>query len=173
MKHISIAAFKEVVESEVNNNSVDFINVCTPAEYKEKHIQGVRNVPLDTLSQHAEELQAKTTVYIHCRSGNRGRQAIEQLQHLGVTAELVNVEGGLLAWQEAGYVTGSHTSRLPVMRQVFIGAGTLVLFGVVLTYFFGQGYLLIPLFVSLGLLVSGLTSWCGMAILLSKMPWNK
>lgn len=173
MKHISISAFKEVIESEANNTTVDFINVCTPAEYKEKHIKGVRSAPLDTLHTRVAELNQKKTVYIHCRSGNRGRQAIEKLQSLGVTAELINVEGGLLAWEEAGYETGSHTSRLPIMRQVFIGAGGLVLAGVFLTHFVNYNFILLPLFVSLGLLVSGITGWCGMAILLSKMPWNK
>ena len=173
MKHISISAFKEVIESEANNSTVDFINVCTPAEYKEKHIKGVRSVPLDILHSKVDELNRKKTVYIHCRSGNRGRHAIEKLQSLGVTAELVNVEGGLLAWEEAGHETGSHTSRLPIIRQVFIGAGGLVLGGVLLTYFVGDAFILVPLFVSLGLLVSGFTGWCGMALLLSKMPWNK
>ncbi len=173
MKHISISAFKEVIESESNNSTVDFINVCTPSEYKEKHIKGVRSVPLDTLHSKIDELNKKKTVYIHCRSGNRGRQAIERLRSLGVTAELVNVEGGLLAWEEAGLATGSHTSRLPIMRQVFIGAGGLVLGGILLTHFVGYEFILIPFFVSLGLLISGLTGWCGMALLLSKMPWNK
>lgn len=173
MKHISISAFKEVIESEASNATVDFINVCTPAEYKEKHIKGVRNVPLDTLSTQATELNQKKTVYIHCRSGNRGRQAIEKLQSLGVTAELINVEGGLLAWEEDGHETDSQTSRLPIMRQVFIGAGALVLGGVLLVHFVDYAFILLPLFVSLGLLVSGLTGWCGMALLLSKMPWNK
>lgn len=173
MKHISIPAFKEVIESEASNTTVDFINVCTPAEYKEKHIKGVRSVPLDTLHTHITGLNQKKTVYIHCRSGNRGRKAIEKLQSLGVTAELVNVEGGLLAWEEAGHETGSHTTRLPLMRQVFIGAGGLVLGGVLLTHFVGYAFILIPLFVSLGLLVSGFTGWCGMALLLNKMPWNK
>ena len=102
MKHISVPAFKEVIISEANNTTIDFINVCTLAEYKEKHIAGVRSAPLDTLHTQVEELNKKKTVYIHCRSGNRGRQAIEKLQTLGVTAELVNVEGGLLAWEEAG-----------------------------------------------------------------------
>lgn len=173
MKHITTSAFKEVIESEASNESVAFINVCTPAEYKERHIQGVRNIPLDTLAQHVAELNQKATVYIHCRSGNRGKKAIETLEALGVTAELVNVEGGLLAWQEAGYETGSHTSRLPIMRQVFIGAGGLVLFGLILSYVVDESFLLIPLFVSLGLLLSGFTGWCGMALLLGKMPWNK
>lgn len=173
MKHISISAFKEVIESEASNPTVDFINVCTPAEYKEKHIKGVRSVPLDTLQTRVAELNQKKTVYIHCRSGNRGRQAIEKLGSFGVTAELVNVEGGILAWEEAGYETGSHTNRLPIMRQVFIGAGGLVLAGVFLTHFVDYNFILLPLFVSLGLLVSGFTGWCGMALLLSKLPWNK
>lgn len=173
MKHISISAFKEVIESEANNSTVDFINVCTPAEYKEKHIKGVRSVPLDTLHLRVDELNKKKTLYVHCRSGNRGRQAVEKLQSLGVTAELVNVEGGILAWEEAGHETGSYTNRLPIMRQVFIGVGGLVLGGVLLTYFIGDVFILIPFFVSLGLLVSGFTGWCGMALLLSKMPWNK
>lgn len=173
MKHISIPAFKEVIASEANNSTVDFINVCTPAEYKEKHIVGVRSLPLDTLPAHVQELNQKMTVYIHCRSGSRGRQAIEKLQSLGVTAELVNVEGGLLAWEEAGHETGSNTSRLPIMRQVFIGAGGLVFIGTLLTYFVNEALLVVPFFVAHGLLVSGFTGWCGMALLLSKMPWNK
>ncbi len=173
MKHISIPAFKEVILSEANNSTVDFINVCTPAEYQEKHIKGVRSVPLDTLHTRVAELNQKKTIYIHCLSGNRGRQAIEKLQTLGVTAELVNVEGGLLAWEEAGHETGSHTTRLPVMRQVFIGAGGLVLGGVLLTQLVDYNFILVPLFVSLGLLVSGVTGWCGLALILSKMPWNR
>ena len=173
MKHISISAFKEVIESEKSNSTVDFINVCTPGEYKEKHIVGVRSLPLDTLENHVAELQKKKTVYIHCRSGNRGRQAIEKLQSLGVTAELVNVEGGMLAWEEAGYEIGSHTKRLPLMQQVFVAAGILIMVGVILTHFVHENFLIIPLAVSLGLLVSGGTGWCGMALLLGRMPWNK
>ena len=173
MKHISISAFKEVIKSEANNTTVDFINVCTPAEYREKHIKGVRSVPLDTLHAQVAELNKKKTIYIHCRSGNRGRHAIEKLQSLGITAELINVEGGLLAWEEAGYETGSHTNRLPILRQVFIGAGGLVISGLILAHFVNYNFIFLPLFVSLGLLVSGVTGWCGMALLLSKMPWNK
>jgi rhodanese-related sulfurtransferase len=97
MKQITIDAFKEVLAAEKNNDNVDFINVCEPAEYKEKHIAGVRSVPLGTLNSHLAEFADKQTVYVHCRSGKRGQQAIIQLQAAGVTAELVNVEGGISA----------------------------------------------------------------------------
>lgn len=103
MKHISISAFKEVVQAEANNKTVDFINVCTPAEYRDAHIPGVRSVPLDEITKHVAEFNGKQTIYVHCRSGARSQMAIQQLQAAGVTAELVNVEGGILAWSGAGY----------------------------------------------------------------------
>ena len=173
MKHININSFKEVVEAEKNNPSVDFINVCTSAEYKEKHIAGVRSVPLDTLAQHVNEFKDKKTIYIHCRSGKRGATAVEKLASLGVKAELVNVEGGILAWEEAGFNTKSISTRLPIMRQVFFSAGVLVIVSHILATFVDPSFIYLSLFVGLGLFVSGTTGWCGMAILLAKMPWNK
>ena len=175
MKHITIHSFKEVLRAEKNNPTVDFINVCTPLEYKEKHIAGVRSVPLDELDRHVDEFAGKQTIYVHCRSGVRGKKAIERLHSLGVQAELVNVEGGILAWDEAGFETASlkSTSKLPLMRQVFLGAGILVLCGYIASLVLHPQFILLSVFVGLGLIVSGITGWCGMAIILSKMPWNK
>lgn len=173
MKHISVDAFKQVLEAEQNNNSVDFINVCEPAEYKEKHIAGVRSVPLGTLESHLDEFKNKQTIYIHCRSGKRGAQAVEKLTSSGVTAELVNVEGGLLAWDEAGHPTNSVTKRMPLMRQVLLAAGVLILVGFIGSYLVHEYISFLMPAVGVGLTFSGLTGWCGMAMLLSKMPWNK
>ncbi len=173
MKHISISAFKEVLNAEKNNPTVDFINVCTTAEYREKHIRGVRSVPLDVLERHVDEFKNKQTIYVHCRSGKRGLAALEKLASLGITAELVNVEGGILAWEEAGFHTGSTTSRLPLMRQVFIAAALLILAGLIGYIVIHPAFLLLPAVVGVGLLFSGVTGWCGMALILARMPWNK
>jgi len=108
MKHISVEAFKEIVDVEKSNDTVDFINVCTPEEYAAEHIEGVRSVPLDEIAQHAQEFAGKKSIFVHCRSGRRGEIAIKTLEDLGVTAELVNVEGGLLAWNDAGFATHNH-----------------------------------------------------------------
>lgn len=174
MKHISPTAFNEVLQAEKSNSTVDFINVCTPAEYKEKHIEGVRSVPLDELSTHLNEFKDKKTIYIHCRSGARGRKAGELLLAQGVTAEIVNVEGGILAWEEAKFpVTLKKGAGLPLMRQVFLGAGLLILTSIFLTLFVSSYFIVMSTFIGLGLTISGATGWCGLAILLSKMPWNK
>lgn len=172
MQHISIHSFREVLIAEQGNTTIDFINVCTPAEYKEKHIEGVRNIPLDKITDHTSELQTKQTIYVHCRSGKRAAQAIEALTAAGVTAELVNVEGGLMAWDEAGLPTRADTHRLPLMRQVLLGAGGLILLGFALGYTVHEYFLLVPVGVGAGLTVAGATGWCGMSFLLAKMPWN-
>jgi rhodanese-related sulfurtransferase len=107
MKHISISEFKNVLAADAENPAIDFINVCTPGEYAAAHIPGVRSMPLDTLTAHVGELKDKKMVYVHCRSGARSQMAIQTLQSLGVTAELVNVEGGIMAWEGAGHPTKS------------------------------------------------------------------
>lgn len=173
MRHISVDSFKEVVDAERGNSSVDFINVCTPAEYKEKHIEGVRNVPLDALSQHVGEFAGKQTVYVHCRSGRRAEQAIATLHTLGVTAELVNVEGGLMAWDTAGHPTKALTNRMPIMRQVLLIAGLMVLLGLLLSRVVHPAFMLLTAVVGAGLTFAGATGWCGMSFVLAKMPWNR
>ena len=133
MKQIDIHDFKAALEKESGRAVVDFINVCTIPEYNEKHIPGVRNVPLDTLEQHMHEFTDKKTIYIHCRSGVRGQQAVEKLAQLGVTAELINVTGGIIAWSNAGFATTTNTTRKPLMHQVLlITAGVLIALGILL-----------------------------------------
>ena len=172
MKHISVSSFKEVIDVEKSNSSIDFINVCTPDEYKEKHISGVRSVPLDELERHVEEFKNKKTIYVHCRSGRRGMAAIEKLSKLGVRAELVNVEGGILAWEQAGYGTERISARLSLMRQTLLAAGTLIVLAHVLALTLSPFWYLVSAAVGTGLLFAGLTGWCGMSMLLMRMPWN-
>ena len=173
MRHVTPSTFKEIISIDRNNPTVDFINVCTPAEYKEKHIPGVRSVPLDELEKRSAELSGKKTIYVHCRSGRRGMQAIEKLRSLGIQADLVNVEGGIIAWEEAGFDTASLTSRLPIIRQVLIAAGTLTLVGVIFSVLLAHAWIYLSGVVGAGLLFAGVTGWCGMATVLARMPWNK
>ena len=105
MRSIPIEAFHSNLASKGANPDVDFVNVCTPVEFREKRIAGVRNVPLDEIERRVDEFRGKKTIYVHCRSGNRSRQAIALLKGLGISADLVNVEGGMLAWEKASLPT--------------------------------------------------------------------
>lgn len=173
MKEISINEFKSTLEKESSNADFDFINVCTPAEYAEKSIPGARSVPLDTLMSHLNEFRNKKAILIHCRSGNRSRHAMELLQNAGITANLMSVAGGLLAWEKAGFPTHTSTHRMPIMRQVLLSAGALVTLSIVLSLFVHPYFQFVALFVGCGQMFAGLTGWCGLSYFLEKMPWNK
>ena len=102
MKSVTVQELEHELKEHPNDPAIDFINVCTPAEYEAAHIPGVRSVPLDELQRHLGEFKDKKTIYVHCRSGGRSRMAIQELASLGVKADLVNVEGGIQAWAQSG-----------------------------------------------------------------------
>ncbi|MBC7690229.1 MAG: DUF2892 domain-containing protein [Methylotenera sp.] len=59
------------------------------------------------------------------------------------------------------------------MRQVQITAGSLVLVSVLLTQLVAPGFIWAAGFVGAGLIFAGVTGFCGMANVLSWMPWNR
>lgn len=73
------------------------LDVRTPQEYKEGHISGSKNVPLQTignLTSIADDQQIP--LYVYCHSGARSRQAVSMLQRMGYT-NVKNI-GGITAW---------------------------------------------------------------------------
>jgi hypothetical protein len=59
------------------------------------------------------------------------------------------------------------------MRQVQITAGSLVALGTALGWFVSPWFLILSGFVGCGLMFAGLSGWCGMAMMLGRMPWNR
>ena len=73
------------------------LDVRTPQEYREGHIPGSQNVPLQQLDKVEEVTENKDTVlYVFCHSGTRSRQAISLLKHMGYTN--VHNIGGIAAY---------------------------------------------------------------------------
>jgi hypothetical protein len=84
------------------------------------------------------------------------------------------VEGGTQAWIDAGLPVNRGQSRvLPLMRQVQIIVGFLSAVGGLLALTVNKLFAILPLVVGSGLLFAGLTGFCGLALLLAKMPWNR
>lgn len=77
------------------------IDVRTPGEFAEGHVPGAKNIPLDQLMARKGEIDATGPVHLVCRSGSRSARAASMLSLDGV--EAVNVAGGTLAWQRAGF----------------------------------------------------------------------
>ena len=153
--------------------SATVIDVRTPVEFGEVHVPQARSIPLDELKPAALGLSKDQPVYLLCRSGQRATKAAEKFAKEGFSQPIV-VEGGTLAWIDAKLpVTRGTTKVISLERQVRIVAGALVFTGVVLGWFVHRGFFGLSAFVGAGLVFAGITDFCGMGLLLAKMPWNR
>ncbi len=150
---------------------VKVIDVREPMEFAAGHIAGSLNVPLSRITQ--ADLPKGPLVLV-CHSGNRSAQALAQLLQQGHPNPLTDLEGGIPAWQQAGLpVRRLKNAPLPLMRQVQIAAGSLVLLGLILGTWVAPAWILLSWFVGAGLVFAGISGFCGMARLLAAMPWNR
>jgi rhodanese-related sulfurtransferase len=153
---------------------IRLLDVRTPGEYESVHIRGAYNVPLDTLGEHADEIRASVDapVVLICQSGNRARQAELALKEC--TMRNVHVlEGGMSGWQSAGLSVARGRVRLSLERQVRVAAGALAAVGAGLALVANPLFALVPAFVGSGLVFAGVTDTCGMAMVLSRLPYNR
>ncbi|MHC4403376.1 MAG: rhodanese-like domain-containing protein [Planctomycetota bacterium] len=160
----------------VREPDLQLIDVRMPAEFREVHVVGARNVPFDRLS--AEQLSSESaedgssTVYFICKVGKRSHKACEKARELGLP-NVVNVEGGTDVCIAAGLPVERGKKAVSLERQVRITAGGLVLVGAVLAVAVHPYWAALPALIGAGLAYSGVTDTCGMGMLLSKMPWNR
>lgn len=156
------------------NGRVDLIDVRTPAEFREVHVDFARNVPLDRLDPVAvRRVRAGNDepLYVICKSGSRAARACERLGTVGL--DVVSVEGGTEGWAAAGLPVIRGKKAVSLERQVRIVAGTLVLTGAALGAFVNPIWIGLAAFMGAGLIFAGVTDTCGMGMLLARMPWNR
>jgi glyoxylase-like metal-dependent hydrolase (beta-lactamase superfamily II)/rhodanese-related sulfurtransferase len=163
----------EAIEGVQQGGSPSVLDVRTDVEFQSEHIDGSVQIPLDQLAARADEARAVPAPrLLLCRTGSRAEMARESLSKMGL-AGLSVVSGGLEAYRSAGGETVRSGEHMSLERQVRILAGAVVVAGV------GLGYMVHPFFFALagligaGLVVAGVTDWCGMGLMLAKMPWNR
>jgi rhodanese-related sulfurtransferase len=158
------------------NTNLDVIDVRTPAEFREVHLESAKNIPLHQLDpaavMRARSAEDEQPLYLVCQAGGRGSKACEAFHAAGFT-NVVNIEGGTKACIEAGLPVVRGPGTVSLERQVRIAAGALVLIGCLLAWFVHPFFLALSIFVGAGLMFAGITDTCGMAIMLSYMPWNQ
>ncbi|MBE2894946.1 rhodanese-like domain-containing protein [Spirabiliibacterium falconis] len=151
------------------------IDVREPNEYAASHIPQACSLPLSQLEQSLAHIPVGRKVVIQCQKGKRGEKGCAIIAQHAPHVELYNLEGGIEAWQQAGFpvISASNRKTLPLMRQVQLAAGSLVALFSLLSLAGAHGFSVLTLLIGCGLIFAGATGWCGMAILLQKMPWNK
>lgn len=155
--------------------TLDLIDVRTPAEFREVHAVGARNIPLDEIDADQIVMGRRDEgepLYFICRSDSRGKKACEAFLAIGYS-NVINVAGGTVAWDDLGLPVVRGKKTISLERQVRIAAGSLVVIGVVLGWTLHPALSGIAAFVGSGLAFAGITDTCGMAMMLAKMPWNQ
>ncbi len=167
---------QQFMQQYLKDSSVELIDVRTPVEFREVHAEMARLVSLDQLDPQsllaARNGNRSQPIYFICRSGSRAARACEKMSSSGFN-NAISLEGGTDAWASAGLPVVRGKKAISLERQVRIAAGSLVLIGVILGWFVHWAFLGVSAFVGAGLAVSGITDFCGMGMLLAKMPWNR
>lgn len=157
----------------VAQGEAQLIDVREPGEFSSKHIEGATLLPLGKIT--ANDLpKTDKKIIIYCLRGGRGSSACTKLIDEDSTLTIYNVEGGITAWEQAGFpVKIGHRKVLPLDRQVQLTIGTAVFLGSAATYFIDPNFLIIPAFFGAGLTFAGASGFCGLARVMAMMPWNK
>ena len=145
------------------------VDVRLPAEYRAVHLESSQLLPLDEIGRRRDELPRDRELVLVCGTGSRARLAAAELG--GFRTRIL--EGGLVAWQEAGHPVVEGKAHMSLERQVRIAAGALAGLGGGLGVAVSPWFGLLPAFVGAGLVYVGITDRCGMAMLLGRLPYNR
>lgn len=164
---------KEASEALSRNGNAKLLDVRSYEEFEEAHIKDSVNIPLDSLSSKLGQIGGNESDYILiCRSGKRAAMAAEILVKNGFRSVKV-LSGGVMQWEKEGLPLIKGRKVISIVRQVMIIAGSLILSGIILGIFVSPWFIAVSAFVSCGLIYSGITNNCMMAMLLMKLPYNK
>ncbi len=182
-----IASIPARALNEPDNRKATILDVRTAMEHDEKRLGADHaHVPLDELKPSEfmaqQGLDKNATINLLCRSGKRAAQAAQKFIAEGFPNVRV-IEGGIEACEQCGHkIEGLLAEKisaccagapLSLERQVRIAAGLLIASGAFLGLTVNSLFTFLPLFVGCGLIFAGVTDRCGLALLLTKAPWNK
>jgi rhodanese-related sulfurtransferase len=169
MSECTVLGLKE----QLANGEIHLVDVREQIEFAGSRISGASSLPLGELEERHKELDHSKPIYVMCRTGRRSAEAQKKLKALGFT-NVINVVGGIEAWKKEELpVERDEYAPWSIERQVRFTAGSLVFIGVVLSLFVHPYFVFLSGLVGLGSAFTAVIDWCGMGMLIGKMPWNR
>lgn len=167
MTSISIQEYQEKI------GEYYLVDVRTPSEFAEAHIINAKLHPLDTLN--VGEIGFKSQgkkILLSCLSGARAAKASQMFTASGHAVSCL--EGSLQGWEAAGQpVVRSTPKGIPLIRQVMLTVSTINLTAAFLALFVNPAWTWVIVGTGVGLFIAGATGFCGLGLVLAKMPWNQ
>lgn len=98
------AGYRDITVGDFEGEHVGarLVDVREPDEFVEAHIKNSELVPLSGLMNSCGDWDRNQPYILICRSGNRSGTAAQMMAQKGFT-NLMNLAGGMIAWQRAGY----------------------------------------------------------------------
>ena len=98
---VTVAEAKVLIEGKPD---MVILDVRTPSEFDDGHLEGAINIPVDSLSGRLDELSEDDELLVYCRTGNRSARAVGTLEDAGFT-KIFHMDEGITGWLAAGYPT--------------------------------------------------------------------
>ena len=161
------------LREQLENGDIHLVDVREQVEFAGSRVAEARSLPLSELEKRHTELDHSKPIYVMCRTGRRSAEAQKRLAQLGFQ-NVINVSGGIEEWRK-NRLPLERDEKAPwsIERQVRFAAGALVLSGVLLSIFVHPYFIAVPGLIGLGLVITAAIDWCGMGLLIAKMPWNR
>jgi rhodanese-related sulfurtransferase len=148
------------------------VDVREADELSALRVPGAEAAPLSVISwMDIRPANPECPIIFTCRSGNRTTKHSDLLQKLA-HGPAFQLEGGITEWAKQGLPVELTKTVMPIFRQIQIGAGALVLAGLLGSAVW-HPLIWLSAFVGAGLVFAGMTGFCGLGIVLAAMPWNK
>lgn len=99
-KTVDVDEFSKLI---AGNEGIQLLDVRTQEEYKDGHIAGAKLIDVNDstfIDKATAQLNKKKPVAVYCRSGRRSAKAANAMVKAGF--QVINLDGGILAWQDAG-----------------------------------------------------------------------
>ncbi len=100
----------ELISNNREDDDVIIIDVSTPQEYKDLHLEGAINMNLISrfFKTRLDVMDKSRTYVVYCKVGGRSKIAQKIMQRLGFRT-VYNIVGGTLLWEEEGLPFASGT----------------------------------------------------------------
>lgn len=103
IKQINAEDAASLIEKNKNNPDFVILDVRTPKEYSDGHIESALNLDVksESFTEEVVKLGTGKTYLIHCRSGKRSAMAGALMEELGFI-DIYDIKGGFVAWEKQG-----------------------------------------------------------------------
>lgn len=97
-EHINVGSYRK----QFKPTGHTLVDVRSRVEYRQGHLPGRLNIPLNELQGRVSEVPAGKPVVVVCASGNRSRTGASIFARAGFE-NVYNLQGGTSAWVQSGY----------------------------------------------------------------------